>query len=134
MHHHRPQLPSPARVLATSFFRHHPAGRLSVLVLDDPFGELDVARSHSRCCISPTWISSCPNSTPWRLCTPSRSSPRPSSRGSCTPFCAGETPSVLYLDPDIQVFHPLDELTHLAEEHGIVLTPHVTAPMPHDQR
>ena len=40
--------------------------------------------------------------------------------------------SVLYIDPDIQVFHSLEDLAAGAEEHGIVLTPHVTAPMPRD--
>src|SRR5208282_3516429 len=42
--------------------------------------------------------------------------------------------SVLYLDPDIQVFHPLDDVARLAEERGIVLTPHVLRPMPRDGR
>ena len=37
---------------------------------------------------------------------------------------------VLYLDPDIQVFGDLNRLAELAAEHGIVLTPHTTAPYP----
>jgi glycosyltransferase involved in cell wall biosynthesis/SAM-dependent methyltransferase len=39
---------------------------------------------------------------------------------------------IIYLDPDIQVFDRLDDLAAGAREHGIVLTPHVTAPLPRD--
>ena len=39
----------------------------------------------------------------------------------------GET-AVMYLDPDIEVFAPLQDLFELAERHQIVLTPHMTEP------
>jgi glycosyltransferase involved in cell wall biosynthesis len=39
---------------------------------------------------------------------------------------------VLYLDPDIEVFSSLEELTALASAHDIVLTPHVLEPIPRD--
>ena len=39
---------------------------------------------------------------------------------------------VMYLDPDIEVFAPLDDLFDLAAERCIALTPHVTKPMPRD--
>ena len=35
---------------------------------------------------------------------------------------------VVYLDPDIVVFHPLNELNDLLEIHDIILTPHQTSP------
>ena len=38
----------------------------------------------------------------------------------------------LYFDPDIAVFAPLDGLFDAADQHGIVLTPHVLQPMPRD--
>ena len=41
---------------------------------------------------------------------------------------------VIYLDPDIRVFRPLDELLELLAEHELVLTPHITAPLPQDGR
>ncbi len=44
----------------------------------------------------------------------------------------GRSPVVIYLDPDIEIFSPLDELADLAREHSIVLTPHVTEPIPRD--
>ncbi|HXN62191.1 MAG TPA: methyltransferase domain-containing protein [Acidimicrobiales bacterium] len=122
-----------ARVLATSFLSHHPGGRMFVLVLDDNLGELDgnepfevlhlddlaiePAELHTMAaCYSVMELATAVK--PWLLETLLR-------RG---------TPSVLYLDPDIQVFHSLKELSDLAEEHNIVLTPHVTAPMPRDQK
>jgi len=40
--------------------------------------------------------------------------------------------SVMYLDPDIEVFAPLDDLFDLAASRQIVLTPHVMRPMPRD--
>ena len=39
---------------------------------------------------------------------------------------------VCYLDGDIQVFDTLEDVERLVEQHGIVLTPHVTSPMPRD--
>ncbi len=38
--------------------------------------------------------------------------------------------SVAYLDPDMMVVAPLDELPPLLEQHGIVLTPHFLRPIP----
>ena len=121
-----------ARVLATSFLSYHPAGRMFVLVLDDPLSELDSGTEPFEVLhladleIEPAELHHMAASysvmefatavKPWLLHALLR-------RG---------TSSVLYLDPDIQVFHSLHELSHLAEEHGIVLTPHVTAPMPRD--
>ena len=40
--------------------------------------------------------------------------------------------TVMYLDPDIEVFASLSELFAGAEEHTIVLTPHVLSPIPRD--
>ncbi len=41
---------------------------------------------------------------------------------------------VVYLDPDIDVFAPLDDLFRLADDHGIVVTPHNSVPLPLDGR
>lgn len=39
---------------------------------------------------------------------------------------------VAYLDPDVELFAPIDDVGRLADEHGIVLTPHLTEPLPRD--
>jgi glycosyltransferase involved in cell wall biosynthesis len=41
---------------------------------------------------------------------------------------------VMYVDPDIEVFDRLDRVALAATQHGIALTPHVTAPSPRDGR
>ncbi|MGI8945081.1 MAG: glycosyltransferase [Thermoleophilaceae bacterium] len=39
---------------------------------------------------------------------------------------------VAYLDPDIRLFDPLDEVDALLREHPVVVTPHLAEPMPRD--
>jgi glycosyltransferase involved in cell wall biosynthesis len=41
---------------------------------------------------------------------------------------------VMYVDPDIEIFSALDPLAFAARQHGLALTPHVTAPSPRDGR
>ena len=42
---------------------------------------------------------------------------------------AREQTELLYFDPDIEIFSPLDRLAQLAAEHCLVMTPHTTRPM-----
>jgi glycosyltransferase involved in cell wall biosynthesis len=44
----------------------------------------------------------------------------------------GVNAAVCYLDPDIEVYRPFSEVAELAEQAGIVLTPHVLHPLPRD--
>ncbi len=122
-----------ARVLAASFLEHHPEGRVSTLVIDDLYGEVDAASEpfevlrpgdvgigadefHYMAMIYDV-LELATSVKPWLIeHLLSRS----------------DADSVIYLDPDIRVYGPLDEVAVLAREHGIVLTPHVTAPIPRD--
>lgn len=45
---------------------------------------------------------------------------------------SAEKTELLYFDPDIEVFAPLDRLAELAAKHCLVMTPHTTQPMSRD--
>jgi glycosyltransferase involved in cell wall biosynthesis len=123
-----------ARVLARSFLDHHPRGRVVVLVLDAPG---DGLRSDE----------------PFEVLAPDDLFP-PSQRRelrrmmaiyqvvelatALKPFLLrhlvvdrGE-PSATYLDPDIAVFAPLDDIAAAAVDNGVVLTPHRLTAVPDD--
>jgi glycosyltransferase involved in cell wall biosynthesis len=123
-----------ARVLARSFAAHHPEGRVVVLVLDGPgdgmrddepfeviapealFAEAD-QRELRRLATIYNVMELATALKPFLL------------RHLVT--VAG-APSATYLDPDIEVFAPLDDISRAAEHHGIVLTPHRLTPVPAD--
>jgi len=46
---------------------------------------------------------------------------------------ARERSELLYFDPDIEIFSPVDRLAELAAKHCIVITPHTTRPMSRDK-
>jgi glycosyltransferase involved in cell wall biosynthesis len=121
-----------ARVMGRSFRDHHPFGSLTTLVLDDLYGELDPAEepfdiirlpdlplprdeAHRMAAIYDV-MEFATSLKPWLL--------RSMLDDGCT--------EVVYLDPDILLFAPLDDVAALAADHGIVLTPHLTAPMARD--
>ena len=123
-----------ARVLARSFLEHHADGRVVVLVVDAPGDGLR-------------------DDEPFEVVTPADLplDPRELQRmatiytvlelaTALKPFLLrhlvvdGGEPAVTYLDPDIQVFAPLDDIDALAREHEIVLTPHRLEPLADDGR
>ena len=120
-----------ARVLAESFREHHPEGTCSVLVIDDPKGFIDPADEPfelltideiglpdaAQMAASYDVMELSTAVKPWLL---RHLLDRPG------------VDSVAYLDPDIQVFAPLDEIFRRAREHDVVLTPHFTTPLPRD--
>ena len=118
-----------ARLLARSFLQHHPRGRVAVLVIDaDEEDHWDEAFEVLR-------LEDLPMAT--------RELHRMATIYDVTelatavkPFLLrhllidrGE-PSVTYLDPDIEVFGPFDDLDALARAEEIVLTPHRLEPCP----
>ena len=119
-----------ARVLARSLAEHQPEARLSVLVLDEFDGYID-AENEPFELVRPGDIGCDEFNTmavrydvvelstavkPWLL-------RHLLSRGAET---------ITYLDTDIQVFGPLARLERLGVEHGLVLIPHTTDPIPSD--
>lgn len=122
-----------ARVLAASLADHHPDAHLTVLVVDgdalggrpldqEPFKTmtlLDLPGDQIELRRMALMYDLGELSTalkPWLLTT----------------LLHHGTGTAIYLDPDVRVFAPLDELRDLAEHHEVVLTPHVTAPLPRD--
>lgn len=121
-----------ARVLGRSFAQHHPGRLLNVLLIDgdvaprgvedEPFrlispSELAIDREefgYMATIYSPLELATALK--PWLL-------RHMLERGSNT---------ALYLDPDIEVFCSLDDLERYASRDGIVLTPHMLAPIPAD--
>jgi glycosyltransferase involved in cell wall biosynthesis/SAM-dependent methyltransferase len=119
-----------ARVLARTFLEHNPSGEFSVLVIDDTEGYIDDT-SEPFTLLSPRDIG----------CEPFT---RMAARYDVLELSTAVKPwllrsrldagadTITYLDPDIQVFGPLDHLDSHAREHGLVLTPHNTVPIPDD--
>ncbi len=124
-----------ARVLARSFLDHHPDGRVVVLVLDAPGDGL-------------RW------DEPFEVLVPTDLFPPAEHRElrrmmaiyqvmelatALKPFLLrhlvterGE-PAATYLDPDVVVHAPLDDIAAAAADHGLVLTPHRLTPVPDDR-
>jgi glycosyltransferase involved in cell wall biosynthesis len=120
-----------ARVLAGSFLAQHPDGECIVLVIDDLAEEVDDAQE------------------PFRVVRPGE---LPLDRfeamaamydvtelaTAVKPWLLellleqGDSAPIAYFDPDIRFYAPIDEIERLAKEHKLVLTPHITAPIPDD--
>ncbi|MEP6809614.1 MAG: methyltransferase domain-containing protein [Chthoniobacterales bacterium] len=122
-----------ARVLAASFIRQHPDSAFTILIVDDLTEDRekvdglellhlsDLALDEGEIYRMPMLYDVTEFSTavkPWLL----------------RRLLGDGADVVLYFDPDIEIFSPLDRLIELAREHSIVLTPHVTEPIPQDDR
>jgi glycosyltransferase involved in cell wall biosynthesis len=122
-----------ARVLARSHADHHPGARTWVLVIDD-FDGLIVREDE-----------------PFELVTPAEAGIPTFDRMVCLysilELSTAVKPSFLqylmderglervaYVDPDIRVHGDLSEIGRLLGEHTMVVTPHLTEPMPRDGR
>ncbi|HEX7444390.1 MAG TPA: hypothetical protein VF320_10905, partial [Acidimicrobiales bacterium] len=123
-----------ARVLASSWARHHPEAPLELLVLDDDAGTVqdeDEAFVVVR---------------PGDLAIETQAWQEMAFIYDVTEFATAVKPPLLellrrkhggpvaYIDPDIEIFGRLDDAAALAGEHPIVLTPHMLRPMMDDGR
>ncbi|HEV7493822.1 methyltransferase domain-containing protein [Baekduia sp.] len=120
-----------ARVLAQSLREQHPDSELTVLVLDDLEGYVDPAQEPYR-----LWGPKDLDCEPFEQMVSAYSVIELST--AVKPWLLRklltEQDHAVYLDPDIRVVSPLDEIRELAIEHGIVLTPHNLTPIPRDGR
>lgn len=120
-----------AEVLVETFRRHHPEGTFAVLLVDDPRGERPTVPGAEvvlvdeigvapgvleEMCASYQLIELATALKPWML----RS------------LLDRGYDHAVYFDPDISIERSIDELPGLAADHSIVLTPHLTEPMPRD--
>jgi glycosyltransferase involved in cell wall biosynthesis len=120
-----------ARVLTESFLAQHPSGESIVLVIDDRDGEVDESRE------------------PFRVLRPDTLSierfEAMAAMYDVTELSTAVKPWLLehllfnddagpiaYFDPDIRFYAPVETIEQLAEEHELVLIPHITAPIPDD--
>ncbi|MEX2552775.1 MAG: FkbM family methyltransferase, partial [Actinomycetota bacterium] len=122
-----------ARLLAESFAEHHPDGQLSCLIIDDTERVVDSS-------VEPFQIVHLDE-----IVNDRAELHRLAMIYDVTELATAVKPLLLrhmlaqgshivYLDPDIQLFAPLDDVVALAEQHSIVLTPHTTSPMSRDGR
>jgi glycosyltransferase involved in cell wall biosynthesis len=121
-----------AKVLAASFKAHHPMGEFSVLVVDDASDPVEECGDPFK------------RVRPKDIGLSAEEIGRMAMIYNVTEFCAAlkpwflrqqlgaDSPAIIYLDPDIEIFSPMDDIFGLAKQHGIVLTPHSTDPIPHD--
>ena len=123
-----------ARVLADSFFLHHPSGSFTVLLVDDE--DRRVAPEDDR--------------IDWRRLGDLGLDPieirRLAGIYDVTELSTAVKPvllrrmleegrtAVVYLDPDIRIYDAIEEAGTLAERHSIILTPHMMRPFPRDGR
>jgi len=121
-----------ARVLAASLARHNPAARLHVFILDDP--ERTISAEPAFEIIRADEL---PFEPPSELRTMAAIYDVTELATAVKPwvfehlFDRGASVAI-YLDPDIEVFDSLGPLESLTLERGMLLTPHVTEPLPQD--
>jgi glycosyltransferase involved in cell wall biosynthesis/GT2 family glycosyltransferase len=121
-----------ARVLAASLARHNPNVRLRVVVLDDPHHSI-----HSEPSFEIIHADELPFDPPSELYTMAAIYDVTELATAVKPWAfehlfARGAAVAIYLDPDIEVFESLGPLGALTLEHGMVLTPHITEPLPQD--
>ena len=116
-----------ARVLMDSLRRHHPDAAAYVLLVDDPTGFFDPAKEP----FTVLQLADIPLPRPRELCfryelLELATAVKPFFMAQL--FARGHSP-VIYLDPDIRLYRPLDRVLAALSEAQVALTPHITAPL-----
>jgi FkbM family methyltransferase len=121
-----------ARVLAASYLRHHPQARLAVLVIDATAAEVRKLAGSGAEYLTPGALDLDPDEFARMATAYTVTELSTALKPWLLRWALRSADAALYLDPDIEVYAPLPELGEQAVRHGIVLTPHVLAPMPRD--
>jgi glycosyltransferase involved in cell wall biosynthesis/SAM-dependent methyltransferase len=120
-----------ARVLGRSLAEHEPDVGFKVLIIDDLEGYVDPAdepfeivtidqlgiESFDRMAVMYSVLELSTAVKPWLL-----------------RWMLRDSDGAVYLDPDMRVYAPLTEMFQAVRDHGLVLNPHNTEPMPRDGR
>jgi hypothetical protein len=122
-----------ARVLASSLARHQDGRRLVALVMDDE-GRLDPEREPFTIVRPDDLDHVLPSAEFGRMAVMYASKELAT---ALKPFLLLHlldegAPVALFIDPDIEVFAPLDDVVEATAAHGVVLVPHSLAPIPLD--
>ena len=120
-----------ARTLAASFAEHHPGAQCWVLVVDDPGATLDDAGEPFEL-VRPDQldIERFEGMPAMYDVTELSTAVKPWFMRWMLERSSGEP--VVYLDPDIRFYAPLEDIEELARDSGVVLTPHVVDAIPSD--
>lgn len=120
-----------ARVLARSFAQHHPDGRCWVLVIDDYEGWIDPAEEPFELVTIPQLeIESFDRMAALYSVLELSTAVKPWLLRHLMEHHGAER--LVYLDPDILIHDSLEEIDGLLGQHEVVVTPHLTEPMPRD--
>jgi len=121
-----------AKILSNSYYKHHPGGRFFVLVVDRKINAVDLSEEEYEVVFIedlhlPEFTSIAFKYNILELNT----GIKPSFLKHL--FCKG-VKKLIYLDPDIQIYKPLDEIFSILDQREVVLTPHITCPLPLEKR
>ena len=122
-----------ARVLADSLAEHHPGVTLHVLVIDEWEGFIDPARERFEI-VDPAAIGVPDLARMRSLYTVLEYSTAVKPWLLRHLLARDGADGIVYLDPDIRLYAPIDDVFAAVREHGLVLNPHNTGPMPRDGR
>ena len=121
-----------ARVLARSFFEHHPQGRFFVLLVDRNDGYID-AESEDFELLEIEELENVPDLRAFIFkytLLECNTAIKPYLLEHL--FERHQLENLVYFDPDILITGSLDQLAALLEQHHVVLTPHLDAPIDDD--
>lgn len=122
-----------ARVFARSFRTHHPDGRVWVLIVDEPHPSIDYEAEPFRTLFAAELGIPAFRSFAFRYSILELNT-------AVKPYLLAELgqraglEGLCYFDPDVLVLAPLDALYDELRGASLLLTPHVTAPLPDERR